>query len=211
MRASDRGICAALLEFVVDRVWPVASGPRAQSNVPPALPDGIHATAIACAEKVYEKRLEDIDRRFEGINARLLPLLALSSILSALLVAGIPLALTARAQDVESYQIVTVASLAVYVVVQLIRCLFAVIGGLQRRTFRSLSLQDMDPLVGDDELVYRRRLLDTKRRQIAANDASVDEKTTEMAIAHVAYQNALFALLIIVLVSAAFAAVNRFG
>jgi hypothetical protein len=167
------------------------------------MPDAI---VLEAAEHALEKRLSHVDERLRTVDTKLVALLTLTSILSAVVTGGLAAALGMKID--ERFPLVPVwisLALIVYLGVNLLRSLWAAVSGLMRRSYRDIAYEDIMPAVNEDHIAYRARLLNQHLSNARWNDWVLDQKVSELAVAHVALRNALSAtggLIVIALVIA---------
>ena len=195
--------------FVPDWLWPHLKGNKKD---PPE---------YQCHGRIAGSLLDQVERqldlkgtvqreRIRAVEAKLMALLTLSSILSA----GIAAILTAVATLAQIEKLPTVPSLITifliyYVALQLWRALWSAIAGLTRRAYKALSIDELLPVVTGEELgEYRNRILNIHLYILDYNSWVVDQKVSDMAVAHRAYQNMLGGTLVLVVVTLIIVAVK---
>ena len=62
-----------------------------------------------------------------------------------------------------------------------------------RRDYKQLTCEDIIPKDKEDKIRYKVRLLNQRLNHVKWNDWVVDQKVSEMAVAHTALRNALVA------------------
>ena len=61
-----------------------------------------------------------------------------------------------------------------------------------------LRAEDVAPIIGENESAYRKRILNTRIHNIDYNSWVIDQKVSDMAVAHRAYKNMLGGVLILI-------------
>ena len=182
------------LDTIPDWLWPHLTGD------PIAPPSGLREVgvlgeaALAAVERSVEQRLSRVDERLRAVESKLVAMLTLTSILSAAVTAGFAAVSTLRPQA-GSLRIPLAIGvlLATYTIVNLLRSVWATVSGLMRRGFGEISYSDLAPRDKESELEYRTRVLNRHLNHAEWNDWVLDQKVSELAVAHVALRNALSA------------------
>lgn len=182
------------LNKAVDWVWP-----RLADELEPSPDEKVMITAtneivLDEIENAVERRIDQVDERLRTVETKLAALLTLISVLSAAVTAGFAAASTMHIQD--GFPLVPVwltLVLIFYIALNLLRSLWATVAGLMRRGYKQLTCEDIIPKDKEDKIGYKTRLLNQKLNHVKWNDWVVDQKVSEMAVAHTALRNALFA------------------
>ena len=195
-----------LYESIVDWIWPHLTGamecpPKDQdcfSFKNSRLLDDVHST--------FSSLLSQAEERDKNVESKLTAQLTLTSVLSVAVIAGLTAAMTLDAVKDDDKIFAWVAIVVVfYAAVQLLLSLRATVAGLTRRSYRRLAPEDMIPIDGETSETYRTRLRNSQMNNMRWNEWVVNQKVGEMAVAHVAFTNALsatFALLVLAVVIA---------
>ena len=153
-------------------------------------------------------RLAQVEKRTQIVESKLVALLTLTSVLSVAVTASLAATTTLGTVDGGAKILAWLAvCLVFYVALQLIRSLWATVTGLVRKEYRQISPEEMTPRHCETAAEYRVRLLNLQVSCMRFNESAVDQKVSEMAVAHVALKNALtacFPLTILVFVIAVF-------
>ena len=193
---------------IPDWIWPHLTG-----NAEPAPKDNDHFNAkhsglLDEVNSVLSTRLAQTEERVRNVESKLMALLTLTSVLSVVVATGLAAVMTLGTVGDEAETKIFawfVVVLISYAAVQLIRALDATVAGLMRRSYRQLSPEDMIPEDNETSETFRTRLLNLQVNSMRFNEWVVNQKVSEMAVAHVALRNALvstFALILLALVTA---------
>ncbi len=197
-----------LWEGMFDLLWPRLSGDPGSEPSPLAPISITDESILNAAEKAADERLGQADERFRTVEGKLMPLLALISVVSAVLTGSVPLVLSGRFDNISTGEFVPVAVLLMYVAAQVIRTLEATVNGLGRRSYARLSSADIDPEPGETLVQYRLRLLNLRRSNFPQNEWSTDDKVSQLAVAHKALRNALYGVAALIISAVTIAGVR---
>lgn len=187
------------LDSVPDFVWPHFVGkpePQPQDRGPVAISDD---SLLEAAEEALARRVEEGDERFRSVNARLTPLLALASIIAAVLSASVPFALSGQFDQISTAELAVVLAILAYIGFQIVLCLRAAVRGLSRGEYRALGPDNLGPQPGESSTDYRLRILEVRVNNLWRNEWATNRKVTEMAIAHEALQNIIRGVAVLVI------------
>ena len=195
-----------LYDRIPDWLWPHLTGGEV---LPPEEEDqfGIqHAERLADASEILTARLGQVDERVRNVDSKLVALLTLTSVLSTAVAASLAAATTLGNVDEDARLLAWIAVAVVfYANVQILRSLWSTVGGLTRRSFKELAPGDFVPRRDENGEGYRTRLLNLQVNNMCWNEWVVDQKVSDMAVAHVALKNALTAVSLLVLLALAIA------
>ena len=187
--------------FVLDCLWPHRTGDdpkppkyRCYSTITEPLLDQV--------EHQISLNENDQGKRGQTVDAKLMALLTLSLILST----GIIGSLTAIVAfgNIEEVPCVIFAAYIIaivvvfYILIQLWIVLWNVISGLTRRGYMKMCVEDIAPTIGESEGVYRKRTLNARIYNIDYNTWVINQKVSDMAVAHRAYKNMLGGVLALI-------------
>jgi hypothetical protein len=179
---------------IPDWLWPHLTG----EPIPPpderCLVETPDAALLEAVEHALERRLSRVDERLRTVETKLVALLTLTSILSAAVTVGFATASTMTIhRDFPSVPVWISLVLVVYLGVNLLRSLWATVSGLMRRGYKEIAYEDMIPRAKEDQIAYRVSILSQHLNHAEWNDWVLDQKVSELAVAHVALRNALSA------------------
>ncbi len=197
-----------LIDRIPDAVWPHLTGdpdPEPEPADPIAITDD---ALLAAAEAALSRQLDEEDGRFDSVNARLLPMLALASVIATALTLGVPFALSGDFAEVGTLELSFVLVILIYIVFQIVFCLRAAVMGLSRRGYRTMASNQLDPLPGESPLDYRLRLHNEKRSIVIQNAWANNQKVSDMALAHEAFENILRGVAVLIIASALIAMIG---
>ena len=136
-------------------------------------------------------------------------LLTLTSVLSAGVAAGLAAATTVgRVEDDAKLFAWLGAILVFYVTMQILRSLWATVAGLKRRSYKQLCPIDIVPQDDESSETYRIRLLNLQVNHMWWNEWVVNDKVSDMEVAHIALRNALTVVFLLVVLALVIAAVQ---
>ena len=191
----------------MDLIWPVLTGDEDKpENVVCLRLENIGL--LTEVERVADKRIAEADERHRHVERKLLALLTLTTVFSAVITAGVLAAATLSVAKPHRFIALLTIFLVAYIVLQLALTLFATINGLMRRGFHQLGTEDIPPVKTDSAEEYRLRILNKRVDYMFKNERTVNQIVSQMAVAHVAIRNALGATLILT-ISASITAVWR--
>lgn len=139
----------------------------------------------------------------------MLALLTLTSVLSAAVTASFAIVSTMQVQkDFPIIPVWLTVFLVFYIAMNLLRSLWATVSGLMRRGYKQLPCEDIIAKDNEDLINYKTRIINQRLNHIIWNDWVLDQKVSEMAVAHVALRNALAATGGVILIALATAAIR---
>lgn len=173
-----------------------------------ALPDDENAVAGPLAE--CSKLLDEEEARRLSVDGRLTSILGLCSIAATIVFGGI-LALAAGTLRLQAtWMRYLMAFGALYLTTQLCAALLAAVRGLSRKGYLAATATDILPSSGERRPVLLRRRIDECLNMFWDHQEINNQKVTEMAVAHRAMKNFLWALLLIAALGAVYGAVARY-
>ena len=179
---------------IVDWVWPRLTEKPIPSPDEQLLITVTDAPLLDEIENTVEKRTSQVDERLRNVETKLLALLTLTSVLSAAVTASFAVASTMQIQkDFPIIPVWITIALVFYIAMSLLRSLWATVSGLMRRGYKQLTCEDIMPEDKEDKIRYKARLLNQRLNHVKWNDWVVNQKVSEMAVAHTALRNALVA------------------
>lgn len=176
----------------IDLFWPRLTGPREKQ---PCHPDSLHPNHL-----IYINDLERHvlilsairEERSRTVDRKLLALLTLTAVFSAALTASLVAATTLGSSSWPGTLIVAFpTSVIIYIVIQLYCSLRATLNGLIRRDYQVMPLEALTPIEGESKDMYRTRLLNIQINSMHQHEWAVNQKVSQMAVAHRALKNAL--------------------
>ena len=193
----------------LDWIWPHLTGEAASAPEDQDHFDITHPVEFDDVNSVVGSRLAQAEERIRSVESKLMALLTLASVLSVAVTASLAAATTLGEIDEDAKVFAWIAvALVFYVAVQLLRSLWATVAGLMRKSYRQLSPEDMVPECNEAREIYRVRLLNLQLNHMRYNEWVVDDKVSQMAVAHTALKNALTATFAIILLALGVASVE---
>jgi hypothetical protein len=177
-----------------DWLWPRLTGKPVPPPTEQLLIDTSDPAVLGEIQNVIEMRSGQVDERLRNVETKLLSLLALTSVLSAAVTASFAAVSTMKIQnDFPAVPVWITLVLVFYVAINLLRSLWATVSGLMRRGYQQLPYKDIIPKGKEDHINYKARILNQRLNHAKWNDWVLNQKVSEMAVAHVALRNALSA------------------
>ena len=193
--------------LIPDWLWPHLTGEPEACPSEETYFSVEHHDLLEEIDRVLLSPLTQVEERVRIVEAKLLGMLALTSVLSAAVTASLVAAFTLGKTEgkAESALASCAVLLIFYVAVQLLRSLWATVAGLINRPYKQLSPADLVPQAEEESQSYRIRLLNLQLNIMQRNEWVVNQKVSEMAVAHTALRNALAATFLIIILALLFA------
>ena len=191
-------------EVILDFAWPRITGkPECQPKYVAYL-GAEHDTLLDEIEKIVVNRLSVVEDRSRDVERKLMSLLTLLSILSALITAGlvavVQLGRPNEMDRLDQWLGALAVVLITYIVLQLLRSQWAAISGLRSKGYMYFSLADIRPKRDESKEQFKRRILNSRLFFVEWNEWVINQKVNDMAIAHAAIRNALLITFLLVAV-----------
>jgi hypothetical protein len=190
-----------------DCIWPRLYG---KSEPEPKEQDflaGIgDSAALQEMGNIVEKRGGQVDERFRNVEMKLIALLGLTSILSAVVIASFTAVSTM--EIVKNFPVILIwiaYTLILYISINLLHSLWATVNGLVRRDYKQVSCEEMVLKSKENAAQFMNRVFNIRLNHVKYNDWVLNRKVEEMAIAHKSLKNVLVGSGGIILVSLAIA------
>lgn len=189
-----------LYDRIPDWIWPHLAG-----HAKPAPKDqdrfsAKHAGSLADVISILPSRLTQVEERNKAVESKLVAMLTLTSVLSTAVAALAAVTTLGTVKEDARFFAWVVALLVFYAAVQILRSLLVTVAGLRRRSYKQLSPADIVPQDGEASEAYRVRLLNLQVNHLCWNEWVVDQKVSDMAVAHTALRNALIGIFLLVVV-----------
>lgn len=197
------------LDKIPDLVWPhLTGGPEEppQHDSPLEISE---ESVLAAAEEALSTRVDEATERFQSVEARLIPLLALASIIATVLALSVPFAISGQFDQMAKGELIAILIIVMYILAQIVFCLRAAVNGLSRRGYQALSRADLDPHPGESAFTYRLRLFHARRSSLWQNEWATNQKVSHMAVAHEAFHNILRGLALLIIAAGIIALVGN--
>jgi hypothetical protein len=190
------------IDFIIDLIWPRVSGPLAVSPTEAAWPESaaLKADTIESAYGLLKQEYEAETDRIRTVETKLLGISSLAPVAMAVIVAAFTVLTNRSLQAFTRTSVLMVGIVGGYISLQFLRAIQAAVAGLKRRSFFVVSLKDLYPLPDESRASYLARNCGELAEVIRGNRAEIDAKVTWLAVAHTAIRNAVFGLLLLVLV-----------
>ena len=195
-------------DWIPDWVWPRLTGKTEEGPGDLCYFDARQATFLPVIEVSIQNVVEQGEERLRTVERKLIALLTLAAVLGAAVAAS--LVAVAVLDQVRNSWLTVVAALAAiilvfYILAQIVFCLMAALRGMVRRGYKRLTPEGITPRAGETTEQYRIRLLNYQAQNVIWNDWVVNGKVSDMAVAHEALKNALWATIPLLCVTAVFA------
>ena len=194
---------------IPDWIWPHLTGNPEPAPEYQGYFSAKHAGSLVEISSVLSSLIAQAEERTRTVDAKLVPLLTLTSLLSTAVAASLAAATTLGTvkEDAQVFAYLAVF-LVFYVAMQILRSLWATVAGLMRKAYKQLSPAGIVPQDGEAGEAYRIRLLNLQANILCWNEWVVDQKVSDMAVAHTALRNALTAIFLIAVLALVMAVVN---
>ncbi|MCZ6866311.1 MAG: hypothetical protein O7E55_03140 [Chloroflexi bacterium] len=205
----QNGLMDKRLNWIFDLFWPRLTG---NPECPPCdkslnvSQSNIQLLSVIDAE--LKERTSQAEERIRTVDAKLIVLLSLASVLSGILISAVTIVLIGTLDNIATAHFIILLTLIPYVIVQLLNSLLSTVSGLERKSYKQLSRQDMDPLAKDNPSDYHLRIINLKNNYLWWNEWVVNQKVSWMAVAHTALRNALFGATVLAILTV-IAAITR--
>ena len=194
---------ADFAEWLRDRIWPtLVAHPTAKGKPDFEWPATLTASddALQLAHEALKDELKSEDERIKTVEAKLINISSLAPIALTVFVAMITFLTSDKMHLFTRGSIWVVVFWGAYIALQFLLAVRAAIKGLARRPFKRLSLEDVLPRGGESRSDYLRRACKEIADVIAGNRRGIDQKVSQLALCHESILNAVWALLILLLI-----------
>ena len=200
MADKPRTPLADIKEQISDLIWPRITEEVPGAPSQPSQPYEIPAELLDSVEETALRRMAQSERHVEAINAKLLSLFRLTSLLATLTIAILVGASQLSEPNGKLEQWLTgiaVVSTS-YAMLQLVCAVLATIRGLDAKPY--LFQTSSGVLTQGEEPIkkYRRRQISVILHMIEQHDWTTDRKVDQIAIAHTALRNSTIPLTVLV-------------
>lgn len=197
-------------DWVIDRIWPRTTN-RSQSESP-EFEEYLSNTAQEyhpVIEAELEKLVVQEDERHHSVDRKITSLLAIAPIATTIIIAIVVAAVTARLDAIlESWSYLPLLFLTLYIGLQLIRAIIAIIQGQGSTSYSRNTIYGLEPRPDETPETHRIRLTSQSIRDLLENQAATNKKVNRMNIAHCAINNAVWATLFLVIAACLIAGYN---
>ena len=209
--ANRLGLWRRLSERIPDWIWPHLTGPPIPGPEDKRFFEPRHAQFFDNVNRTLALRLSEAEHRTKSVETKLLALLALASVLSLAVAAGLTASMSIDnvAKD-DRFSSGIAVCLVCYVSIQLFRSLWATVAGLTRKSYKALSAEDMIPSEGESREMHQARLINLQLNHLRWNEWVVDEMVGEMSVAHEGLKNVMRGTFALILLAFAFAMLNLY-
>ena len=189
-----------IYDRIPDCIWPHLHGSEVPKPELPRIFGDNDAGIVVENLSILSSHLKQADERSRNVDSKLIALLTLTSVLAAAISASFAAAVTLVAIQIGEGLCEAIAGaltaciglIVFYVACQLIRSVQCTIDGLKRRSYRNLGPAQIRRQRDEDANHYRVRLVNEQLACVQWNEWVVDQKVSDMAVAHIALRNALF-------------------
>ena len=207
MADKPRARLANFQEHVSDIIWPRITQKVPESPSQPAQPHAIPSELLDSVEETALRRIAQSERHMEFVNAKLLSLFRLTSLLATLTIAILVGASQLNQPDGKLEQWLTGIAVAstIYAMLQLLCAVLATIRGLDAKqylfqTSAGVLNQGEEPIK-----MYRRRQISAILHMTEQHDWTTARKVDQIAIAHTALRNSSIPLAVLVMAASTLA------
>ena len=166
---------------------------------------------LEAAYGALKDELDAQDDRAKTVETRLLSVSSLAPVSMTIMVAVVTFLTSDRAPEFTWGSVLAVGVVGSYVALQFLLALLAAVNGLGRRSFSHLSIKDIVPQPDETKDAYLRRACAELTEVILHNRAAVDDKVSQLALAHEAVKNAVWGLLLVLIMILVFTMVGTYA
>jgi hypothetical protein len=192
-----------LAEWLRDRFWPtLLAHPKAGKATDFEWPTALTASDenLLLAYEALKDQMKSEDERMKIVEAKLLNTASFAPLAMTIFVAMITFLTSDKVQLFTRVSIWVVAIFGGYIALQFLLAVRAAIKGLARRSFKRLSVEDVLPHGKESRSDYLQRSCKTIAAAIIENRRVIDQKVGQLALCHESILNAVWGLLILLLV-----------
>lgn len=201
------------LYWLRDRIVPtLVPAPPKEHSGEPTWP-GVRPFPLETLEAAYDALKEELrsqEDRAKTVETRLLSVSSLAPVSMTIMVAVVTFLTSDRAREFTWGSVLAVGLVGSYVAFQFLLALLAAVKGLGRRSFSHLSIRDLVPQPDETKDAYLRRACAELTEVIIHNRAAVDDKVSQLALAHEAVKNAVWGLLVVLIIILFFTMVGTY-
>jgi len=146
-------------------------------------------TDPAALSEGYEKLHEYEMERLRSVESRLGGILSLTSITASILLSGVFALVNGGLSDSDWRLRLAAAGALLYLNLQVVCSTIAVIRGLKRSTWQSLSLDDLVPQPGVGPIEFNRQVARHHCKRLLKAEQNINHKVSQMDVAHTAIRN----------------------
>jgi hypothetical protein len=190
-------------EWLRDRIWPtLVRDSQSQQITEREWPSSLAVAdeTLELAYQALQDELKSEDERIKTVETKLLNISSLSPIAMTILVAMVTFLTSGRVQSFTRLSILVVAIFGGYITLQFLLAVRSAIKGLARRPFYRPRLEDRFPRGNESRTDYLRRACEETTNAITKNRIGIDDKVSQLALRHESILNAVWGLLIMVLI-----------
>jgi hypothetical protein len=179
----------------------LVTAPPKETPAVPAWPGGrpCPLETLEVAYAALKDELNAQEDRAKTVETRLLSVSSLAPVSMTILVAVITFLTSDRAREFTWGSVLAVGLVGSYVAFQFLIALLAAVNGLGRRPFNRLAIKDIVPQPDEGKDAYLKRACDELTEAILKNMGAVDDKVSQLALAHEAVKNAVWGLLLVLI------------
>jgi hypothetical protein len=193
-----------LLYWLRDRAWPTLVAHPKVSGTPAIEWPSVIGAEIGALEASYNSLKDELnaeDDRFKIVESKLLSVSAFVPVAMTITVAIVTFITSGRVSQFTRTSILTVGIVGGYVALQFLRSALAAVNGLGRRSFGRIEVKDIVPRPNENKEQYLQRACAQMTNILSGNRDRINEKVSQLALAHESIKNALWGLLAVLLVT----------
>ena len=188
-----------------DCIWPRSTGKRSTTPTYKNYVQTNHAKFLPHIESHIEQRLSQTEERRATVDHKISSLFIVMSIASSVIIAVVLGITNLNVSDkIDRCVSITVLILVVYIVLQLSLAAKATVTGQERRAYQQMKPSEIVPKSNESVEQYRIRLANQRIYIVNYNENTINEKVDQMAVAHRAMTNSIYATMLLVTVVATF-------
>ena len=199
------------IEWLRDRILPtLVADSRGGDKLEPEWPTSVKPTveALELAYQSLKDEMKSEDERIKTVESKLMSISSLTPIALTILVAMVTFLTSGKVESFTRPSIWVLAIFGGYVALQFLWAVRAAIKGLSRKGFYRLSLEDIFPRGNENREGYLQRTCKEMTVAIRNNRKGINQKVSQLAICHESIVNAVWGLLIMLLLLLAIVAIQ---
>jgi hypothetical protein len=186
-----------------DRVWPMVEAPPEKPEATAfewPLGRPVKADTIEAAYNLLKEDLKADDDRAKVVESKLLSISSIVPVAMTITVAMVTFLTSGRVSQFNRTSIFIVGFVGGYVALQFLRASLAAVKGLWRRSYSHIKLEEIAPQPNESKEKYLHRMCAHMADVLNSNREVVNEKVSQLALGHESIKNAIWGLLILLLV-----------
>jgi hypothetical protein len=186
-----------------DRAWPtLVVKPKQSDAIAFEWPGGSAAKldALEAAYNILKDELDAENDRMKVVESKLISISSIIPVAMTITVAIVTFLTSGRISQFTRTSIIIVGIVGGYVALQFLRASLAAVSGLGRRSYERLKLEDIVPEPNESKEKYLQRICVQMVKILITNREVINGKVSQLALGHESLKNALWSLLVLLLI-----------